>query len=132
MRERDEILIDLDAFAPAAGKCIKFKGTTYGVRNVADIPADDLFFILRASEELRGKGIAEQLEISLRFMAILVPDMDQATLRMLSSRQVQRILHEAMGAAEVPPMGGDGPSDSATSSPSSPASTAGPGPSSGA
>ena len=53
MRERDEILIDLDAFAPTTGKCIKFKGNTYAVRNVADIPADDLFFILRASEELR-------------------------------------------------------------------------------
>ncbi len=132
MPDRDEYLIDLDAFAPAEGKRIKFQGRTYLVRNVADIPADDLFLILRAEEDLRGKGPGEQLRMGLRYMAVLVPEMDPATLGQLSSRQVLRVMQEAMGLAEVPPVGGDGASGSPISSPSSPASTAGPGASSGA
>lgn len=132
MIDRDEDLIDLDAFAPAEGKRIKFKGQSYAVRNVADIPAEDLFLILRAEEELRGKGAGEQLRMGLRYMGILVPEMEKATLGALSTRQVLRVMQEAMGLAEVPPVGGDGPSDSPISSPSSPDSTAGPGASSGA
>ncbi len=132
MTDRDEDLIDLDAFAPAEGKRIKFKGRSYAVRHVSDIPADDLFLILRAEQDLRGKGTAEQLEMGLRYMAILVPEMEQATLGALSTRQVLRVMQEAMGLAEVPPVGGGGPSDSPISSPSSPASTGGPGASSGA
>ena len=132
MTDRDEDLIDLDAFAPADGTRIKFQGRTYAVRNVADIPAEDLFLILRAEEELRGKGPGEQLRMGLRYMGILVPEMDPATLGQLSSRQVLRVMQEAMGLAEVPPVGADGPSGAPISSPSSPDSTAGPGARSGA
>jgi hypothetical protein len=132
MTDRDEDLIDLDAFAPAPGKRLKFRGRVYTVRNISDIPAGDVFLILRAEQELRGKSPLEQLEVGLRYIAILVPEMDQATLGALSSNQVLRIVQDAMGLAEVPPMGGDGPSGSATSSPSSPGSTDGPGASSAA
>ena len=127
----DEYLIDLDAFAPAVGKRIKFRDRIYAVRNFNDIPADDVFLILRAEQDLKEKGVAEQLELGLRYVAILVPDMDRTTLGALTSSQVLRILREAMGAAEVPPMGGDGAFASPTSSPSPPASTAGPSPTSG-
>ncbi len=132
MPERDEDLIDLDAFAPAPGKRLKFREQVYPVRNVADIPADDVFLILRAEQELRGKTPLEQLEVGLRYIAILVPTMDRATLGALSSNDVLRIMRKAMGVAEVPPMGGDGPSGSPISSPSSPGSTDGPGARSGA
>jgi hypothetical protein len=132
MIDRDEDLIDLDAFAPAPGKRLKFRGRVYAVRNISDVPADDVFLILRAEQELRGKSPLEQLEVGLRYIAILVPEMDQATLGALSSNQVLRIVQDAMGLAEVPPMGGDGPSGSGTSSPSSPDSTDGPGARSGA
>ena len=132
MIDRDEDLIDLDAFAPAPGKRLKFRGQLYAVRNIADIPADDVFLILRAEQELRGKSPLEQLEQGLRYIAILVPELDKPTLGALSSNQVLLIVQRAMGLAEVPPMGGDGPSGSPISSPSSPASTDGPGAKSGA
>ena len=128
----DEYLLDLDAFAPLPGKRIRFKAQEYTIRNFADLPADDVFQILRAEQEMRGKTAAEQLETGLRYIAMLVPEMDRPTMGGLSSRQVLRVLQEAMGAAEVPPGGGDGPSGSPTSLPSSPDSTAGPGASSGA
>ena len=128
----DEYLLDLDAFAPLPGKRIRFKAKEYTVRNFADLPADDVFQILRAEQEMREKNPAEQLETGLRYIAMLVPEMDRPTMGGLSSRQVLRVLQEAMGAAEVPPGGGDGPSGSPTSLPSSPDSTAGPGASSGA
>ena len=132
MPERDEYLIDLDAFAPAAGKRLKFRGQTYTVRNFNDIPADDVFLILRAEQDLRGKKVSEQLELCLRYMAILVPEMDRGALGILSTNQMLRVIQEAMGLAEIPPTGGDGASGSATSSPSSPASTDGTGLKSGA
>lgn len=131
MPERDEYLIDLDALAPPAGKQLKFRGRLYTVRNFSDIPADDVFVILRAERDLQGKSVAEQLELGLRYLAILIPEMDRATLGALSATQVLRILQEAMGVAEIPPMGGDGASGLPTSSPSSPDSTAGPSPTSG-
>jgi len=121
----DEYLLDLDAFAPAPGKHLKFKDRIYAVRNFSDLPADDVFLILRAEQEMRGKSAAEQLETGLRYIAMLVPDMDRPTMGGLSSRKILHVLQEAMGAAEVPPGGGDGPSGSPTSSPSSPDSTAG-------
>jgi len=132
MIDRDEDLIDLDAFAPAAGKRLKFRGQLYAVRNIADIPADDVFLILRAEQELRGKSPLEQLEVGLRYVGILVSAMDRATLGGLSSNDVLRIMRNAMGLAEVPPMGGDGSSGSPISSPSSPGSTDGLGAKSGA
>jgi len=132
MIDRDEDLIDLDAFAPAPGKRLKFRGQVYAVRNMADIPADDVFLILRAEQELRGKTPLEQLEVGLRYVGILVPAMDRATLGGLSSNDVLRIMRNAMGLAEVPPMGGDGSSGSPISSPSSPGSTDGLGAKSGA
>jgi hypothetical protein len=132
MIDRDEDLIDLDAFAPAPGKRLKFRGQVYAVRNMADIPADDVFLILRAEQELRGKTPLEQLEVGLRYVGILVPAMDRATLGGLSSNDVLRIMRNAMGLAEVPPMGGDGSSGSPISSPSSPGSTDGLGANSGA
>ncbi len=127
MPERDEYLIDLDAFAPAAGKRIKFRGVVYTVRNFNDIPADDVFLILRAEQDLRGRSVSEQLELGLRYMAILVPEMDRAALGGLSANQILHIMQEAAGLAEIPRMGGDGLFASATSSPSSPASMDGPG-----
>ncbi len=132
MSERHEYLIDLDALAPPAGKPLKFRDRVYTVRNFNNIPADDVFVILRAEQDLQGKSVAEQLELGLRYMAILVPEMDRATLGALSATQILRILKEAMGTAEIPPMGGDGASGSPTNSPSSPDSTAGPSPTSGA
>jgi len=132
MTDRNEDLIDLDAFASAPGKRIRFKGKEYVVRNFSDIPADDVFLILRAEQDFKDKGVAEQLELGLRYMAILVPDMDRPTLGALTATQVLRILKEAMGAAEIPPAGGDGASGSPISSPSSPDSTAGPSPTSAA
>jgi len=128
----DEYLLDLDAFAPLPGKRIKFKGQVYAVRNFSDLPADDVFLILRAEQDLKGKSVAEQLQQLLGSIAILVPDMDREALGALTANQLLRILREAMGAADIPPVGGDGASASPISSPSSPASTAGPGASSGA
>ena len=127
MSERDEYLIDLDAFAPAAGKRVKFRGKIYAVRDFGDLPADDVFQILRAEEELRGKSVAEQLETGLRYIAILIPEMDRSVLGALSANQILRLMRDAMGVAEVPQEGADGPSGSDTASPSSPDSMAGPG-----
>jgi hypothetical protein len=131
MAERDEDLIDLDALAPIAGKRIKFKGKLYPILNIADIPADDLLLILRAEEEFRDKkGTEAKLKKGLQYIGILAPEMDQTVLGALSQRQVLQVLRGAMGAADIPPVGSDGPSDSATSSPPSPASTDGPSPTS--
>ncbi len=131
MSERDEYLLDLDAFAPLPGKQVRVKGKEYAVRNFGDLPADDVFLILRAEQELRGKSVIQQLEFGLRCVRILAPEMEEATLRALTARQVLRIMQEVTGAAEVPPGGADGPSGSPTNSPSSPDSTVGPGASSG-
>jgi len=128
----DEYLLDLDTFAPLPGKRIRFKAREYTVRNFADIPSDDVFVILRAEQDLKGKGVAEQLVQLLRYIAILAPDMDREALGGLTANQLLRVLKEAMGAADIPPLGGDGASGSPISLPSSPASTAGPGASSGA
>jgi hypothetical protein len=131
MSERDEFLIDLDALAPAPRKRLKFRGTEYAVRDFGDIAADDALLLLRADEDMQGKGVPERLELMLRYMSILVPDMDRAVIGSVSANQVLRIIKEAMGTAEVPPEGGGGASESPTSSPSSPDSTAGPSPTSG-
>ena len=126
MTDRDEYLIDLDTFASGAGKQIKFQGRIYTVRNFGDLAADDVFLILRAEQELRGKTVAEQLETGLRYIAVLVPEMDRPTLGALSANQILRLMREAMGAAEVPQEGAGGPSGSDIASPSSPDSMAGP------
>ncbi len=127
MSTNDETVLDLDAFAPPAGKQIKFRGKLYRVPDMQDIPADDLFLILRAEESFRGKGTEQQIQMGLRFISILAPDMDQETLGRLSQRQLLLIMQQALGAAQIPPTGDGGPSASATTSPSSPDSTAGPG-----
>lgn len=126
MAETDEYVIDLDAFAPAAGKRIRFQGKFYAIRNFNDIPADDVFTILRAEQELKGKGPAEQIELGLHYLQILAPEMGRDVLGRLTSNQILRVMREAMGVAEVPPPGGNGASALVTSSPSSPVSTDGP------
>ena len=128
---RSEFLIDLDAFAPPAGKSLRFRGKAYQVRAFQDVGIDDALVILRAEQDMRGKSPLEQLELGLRYMTILIPEMDRATLGSLSSNQMLAVMREALGVAEVPPMGGAAPSDSATASPLSPVSTDGPGATSG-
>lgn len=132
MSERDEYLIDLDAFAPAPGKQIKFRGRLYPVRSFNDVPLDEAFQLLRAEQDLQGKSAREQMELGLHYMTILVPGMDRATLGGLSASQILLVVQGAMGAAEVPPMADAAPSVSGTSSPASADSTAGPGPTSAA
>ncbi|MFB3816144.1 MAG: hypothetical protein ACE147_00655 [Candidatus Methylomirabilales bacterium] len=132
MPPQDEYLIDLDAFAPAPGRTIKFRGRLYPVRNFNDVPLDDALLLLRAEQELQGKTPREQLELGLRYMQILVPDMDRATLGTLSASQILLVVQGAMGAAEVPPMAGAAPSASGTNSPASAGSTGGDGPRSAA
>lgn len=128
---RSELLIDLDAFAPAAGKSIKFQGQKYGVLNFNDVGVDDALRILRADEELRGKSAVEQLNLMLQYMTILLPTMDRATIGRLSQNQALLIWREALGVAEVPQTAGAAPSDSGTALPSSAVSTDGPGATSG-
>jgi hypothetical protein len=128
---RTELQIDLDAFAPAPGKTLRFKGRAYQVPNFSDIGIDAALRILRAEDELRGKSAAEQLQLTLQYMTILIPEMDRATLGTLSQNQALRIWQEALGVAEVPPMAGAAPSDSGTASPLSADSTGGPGGTSG-
>lgn len=128
---RAEFLIDLDAFAPSAGKRFQFLGKQYTVRHFNDIRIDDALRILRAEQEMRGKTSIEQLEMGLQYLAILVPDMDRATVGTLTANQMLQLIGQAMGIAEVPPVAGAAPSDSGINSPSSAASTDGPGPQSG-
>lgn len=123
---RGEFLLDLDAFAPAAGRCLKFRDRVYVIRNFNDIPMDDALLILRAKEEMGRRPTDEQLELGMRYVAILIPEMDRAILGGLTANQMLQIMEQAMGAAEVPPVGGTAPPDSPSASPSSPASTAGP------
>jgi hypothetical protein len=126
-----EFLIDLDAFAPSAGKRFRFQGHDYTVRHFNDIRIDDALRILRAEQEMRGKTSLEQLELGLQYLAILVPEMDRATVGTLTATQMLQLIGQAMGVAEVPPVAGAAPSGSGIPSPSSAASTAGPGPQSG-
>jgi hypothetical protein len=128
---RSELLLDLDAFAPAAGKSLRFQGQKYGVLNFNDVGVDDALRILRADEELRGKSAVEQLVLMLQYMTILLPTMDRETIGRLSQNQALLIWREALGVAEVPPMAGAAPSDSGTASPLSAVSTDGPGATSG-
>jgi hypothetical protein len=122
---RTELQIDLDAFAPAPGKSLRFKGQTYMVRNFSDIGIDDALRILRAEDDLRGKSAVEQLHLLLQYMTILIPDMDRATLGAMSQNKALAVWQEALGVAEVPPMAGAAPSDSGTASPLSADSTGG-------
>jgi hypothetical protein len=131
MSERTELQIDLDAFAPAEGTPLKFRGQVYHVRNFQDVGIDDALVILRAEQGMRGKTPLEQLELGLRYMSILIPEMDRATLGSLSSTQMLAVMREALGVAEVPPMAGAEPSDSGAASPLSADSTGGPGATSG-
>ena len=102
MSDQDEYLIGLDAFAPKAGKRFTLQGHTYAVRHFNDVPVEDVLLMLRAEQDLPGQGLAEQLELNLRYVAILVPEMDRAALAGLSANQLQRIRDEAMELAEVP------------------------------
>ena len=127
MTTGNELLIDLDAFAPVAGKSLRFRGQAYPVRAFQDVGIDDALVILRAEQDMRGKSPLEQLELGLQYMAILIPTMDRATVGSLSSSQMLVVMREALGVAEVPPMAGAAPSDSGTVSPLSAVSTDGPG-----
>ncbi len=122
---RSELLIDLDAFAPAPGGQLKFRSRLYPVRNFADLPIDEALRILRAEKDMRGKTASEQLEIGLNYIAVLVPDMERSLLGSLSSRQVLEVMRRAMGVAESPPEAGAAPSASPIASPSSAGSTDG-------
>jgi hypothetical protein len=126
-----ELLIDLDAFSPVPAGQLKFRSRLYPVRSFSDLPIDEALKILRSEEAMRGKTTTEQLELGLRYIAILVPDMDRSILGGLSSRQMLEVMRRAMGIAESPPEAGAAPSASPIASPSSAASTDGAGERSG-
>lgn len=128
---RAEFLIDLDAFAPSAGKRFQFLGKQYMARYFNDLKIDDAMRILRVQDEIRGKSPIEQLEISIQHLAIMVPSMDRAIVGTLTIKQMLELMGLAMGAGEVPPVADAAPSGSGTASPLSAASTDGPGPQSG-
>lgn len=127
MTDHDEHLIDLDAFAPAPGARVKFREKTYLVKHFQDLPLEDAMRLLRAEQELRGKTVAEQIELGVRLIGALVPGMDRATLQALTPHQILLVVQRVMGVAEVPPPADAAPSGSGISSPASAGSSDGAG-----
>jgi hypothetical protein len=128
---RTELQTDLAAYFPSEGKPILFAGKKYLVPNFGDLKIDDALRLLKAEEELLGKGLLDQLELTAEYVAILIPQMDRETIGSMTQNQAVVIYRMALGLAEFPPMADAAPSDSGTVSPLSAVSTDGPGATSG-
>ncbi len=109
--EKEELLTDLDAFAPdqpgSAKRSVKFKGKKYPIVNFMDLEYEQIIELLQLDEVLKDKGVSDQMSIAIRQVEILIPNMPEEMRNKLTGRMIVKIATEAFGVSSPPQEGSE-------------------------
>ena len=141
--EKDEVLLDLDAFQPQPTKFLSFKGHRYAVRAFLDLTIPEVLEVMRIERDIASmKDYVEQMSRCRKQVEILAPKLDAGwcechpkeipiesprLLDKLTGHQLLKVALLAMKVGEIPQMPNLEESGLDTGSPRLGDSTGGPG-----
>jgi len=96
-----ELTDDLAAFMPQPKRSLRFQGRVYPVRAFLDLTVPEVLDLLQGEEGLAGKPLLLQLARARHQVEVLVPTMDAATRRRLTTRQALQVAGAAREASRA-------------------------------
>lgn len=93
----DEFDLDLDASVTEPKGFLVFKGERHAVLSIVDVPSGDATQIMELDEDVKDKGLGEQILVMRRTAQLLVPSLTDPLLALMTLRQMLQVTAAALG-----------------------------------